>query len=144
MSSHTSTTISTRRRLPTRWRSAPSGPEPGRPAADRAPRLSIRLAVTIAPHRPDAWPARPHAGPAEQRHQGGYQQRPGHHRVDHNAGGHRDRDFTELLQRDDREESEARGEGDAGDRDRARRLRTGDGDRVPQRAAPGFLPDPSD
>jgi cytochrome c oxidase assembly factor CtaG len=85
--------------------------------------------------------ARPHAGPAEQPHQGRHQHGPDDDRVEDHSDAHQERGLPELLQRDHRQHRETRREGRARGRYRARGPRRGHRHRVAHRTAPALFPD---
>src|SRR5436190_864877 len=82
--------------------------------------LSLCKREFLALAQPAAWPAPERA---EERHERRNEERADDERVDQDADGHREREFCERLQRDEREEREAAGEHEPRDGDRARRAR---------------------
>ena len=71
----------------------------------------------------------------------GHEQRAHHEGVDQHADGHHEGELAERAQRDDGQQGERGGQRQPGHRDRARRLRRGDGDRLAQAHAPRLVPD---
>jgi hypothetical protein len=105
------------------------------PAPDERQELVRRQRVHPAPRPPRAL--------AEQRGQGGHEQRAHDEGVDEDPDGHDEGELAERAQRHDGQQGERAGQRQTGDGHRARGLRRGDRDGLAQSHAPRLVPDAS-